>query len=336
MLSANHPQRPIKWLPWAAGFAGLLMVACVVIAALLMPKIISLLAPAPTDTSAPTQTFPSIPTATFTALFPATSVAIATPSLGIGSKWTRPSDGMAMVFVPEGAFPMGDTVDQAMAECQKFGTDCKQKYFADEQPPHLVSLDAYWIDQTEVTNIMYARCVKSGECQPPSSLSSNTRSSYYGNPQYDNYPVIYVNWKNASDYCAWAGARLPSEAEWEKAARGTDERTFPWGNSGPNSNLANFKATDTVAVGSFPAGASPYQALDMAGNVWNWVNDWYDVYPGGDKNASSFFGTTWRVSRGGTWASIGATSLRSSYRAADYPVISNANRGFRCARSANP
>jgi formylglycine-generating enzyme required for sulfatase activity len=240
---------------------------------------------------------------------------------------------MVMVYVPEGSFTMGDTNDQAMAECQKFAKDCQQKYFADEQPPHIVFLDAYWIDQTEINNARYALCVNAGACQAPTSLSSKTRSSYYGNPQYDAYPVIYVNWKDASDYCTWAGVRLPSESEWEKAARGTDERSFPWGNNGPDNTLANFKAQDTVAVGSYPAGASPYGALDMAGNVWNWLEDWYDVYPGGNPGANSHFGMEGRTMRGGTWASLGPTSLRSSYRAWDFAVISNANVGFRCARS---
>jgi len=324
----------VRW-PWAAGFVILLVVVCVVIAAMLMPNIRARLSPAPIDT--PTLT--PIPLVTSTPALTFTSTVLSTPSpnpiptLGVGSTWTRPVDKMVMVYVPGGDFVMGDTNDQAMAECQEFATDCKQEYFTDEQPPHIVSLEAYWIDRTEVTNAMYAFCVKAGVCQVPKSLSSKTRNSYYGNPQYDHFPVIYVNWKNASEYCAWVGARLPSEAEWEKAARGTDERSFPWGNGGPNDTLANFKAEDTVAVGSYLAGASPYGALDMAGNVWNWLNDWYDAYPEGDPAVSKFYGTTWRVMRGGTWASLGATSLRSCYRAADYPVIANERIGFRCATS---
>ncbi|HRQ25217.1 MAG TPA: SUMF1/EgtB/PvdO family nonheme iron enzyme, partial [Anaerolineales bacterium] len=184
-----------------------------------------------------------------------------TPTPGIGSTMISEKDGMVMVFVPAGEFTMGSDA----------GDD-------DEKPVHQVYLDAFWMDQTEVTNAMYAKCVADDGCAPPSSSKSYTRDSYYDNSEFDDYPVIYVNWNQANAYCTWAGRSLPTEAQWEKAARGTDARAYPWGNTTPNSALLNYNANigDTSKVRSYESGASPYGAYDMAGNVWEWVADWYD------------------------------------------------------------
>jgi serine/threonine-protein kinase len=135
-----------------------------------------------------------------------TETTMPTPTLGIGSTMISEKDGMVMVYVPAGEFTMGEGSDK-----------------------HQVNLDAFWIDQTEVTNAMYAQCVVNGDCEPPSFSKSYTRESYYGNTEFDDYPVIYVDWNQANAYCSWAGRRLPTEADWEKAARGTDGRTYPWG-----------------------------------------------------------------------------------------------------------
>ncbi|MBN2386388.1 MAG: SUMF1/EgtB/PvdO family nonheme iron enzyme [Anaerolineales bacterium] len=241
-----------------------------------------------------------------------------TPILGIGSSRVRPADGMVMVYVPAGAFPMGS-----------------REGASDEEPVHTVTLEAYWIDRTEVTNGMYAACVAEGACPPPSSARSNTRSPYYGNPAYADYPVIYVDWNDAQAYCEWTGGRLPSEAEWEKAARGTDGRRYPWGDLSPTAERANYHGSsvgDTQAVGSFPAGASPYGALDMAGNVWEWTADWYDAHyysRSPEANPTGPASGTYRLLRGGSWDYIGSF-LRSALRLRATSGNSSYGIGFRC------
>jgi formylglycine-generating enzyme required for sulfatase activity len=172
-----------------------------------------------------------------------------TPVVGFGSISTRQADEMVMVYVPEGEFTMGSTDG-----------------LFDEQPVNNVDLDAYWIDQTEVTNGMYALCVQAGACQPPSDSSSYTHTCYYGNSQYADYLVIFVAWNDAQAYCAWADARLPMEAEWENAARGESGFTYPWGNTFPTCSLANFwVSNDGACVGDTNGGELPNRCQ----SVWS-------------------------------------------------------------------
>ncbi len=240
----------------------------------------------------------------------------------------RGNDNAEMVFVPAGEFTMGSNDGGA-----------------NEKPVHQVYLDDFWIDVYEVTNALYKKCVDAGKCQPPGSLSSAKQSSYFGNSQFDNYPVTFVSWNDAKTYCEWAGKRLPTEAEWEKAARGTDARVYPWGNEW-DGNKANVeqRVGDTTLVGSYPAGASPYGVLDMTGNVWEWVADWYDgsYYANSpSRNPPGPPSGQYRALRGGGWADD-HYSVRVAHRydltyptfSFDfyYPTFRYNFVGFRCAQ----
>jgi formylglycine-generating enzyme required for sulfatase activity len=211
-----------------------------------------------------------------------------------GSERASSVDGMPQVFVPDGTFRMGALDNDA------------QK---DEQPAHAVTLKGFWIDKLEVTNAMYLLCATSGACEPPQYFKSDTRESYFNNAEFNDFPVVYVTWAQADAYCKWTGRRLPTEAEWERAARGDDFRTYPWGDERPDSSRGNFNyfVGDTTRVGNFPAGASPFGVLDLAGNVAEWVKDYYDsdyyaqgvtMNPPGPGERSQYFN---RVVRGGSY-----------------------------------
>jgi formylglycine-generating enzyme required for sulfatase activity/serine/threonine protein kinase len=232
-------------------------------------------------------------------------------------------DSMEMVFIPSGEFPMGaDDTDPDAGPVEK--------------PQHWLYLSPYWIDRTEITNAMYQQCVKAGDCQPPEKLSSKTRPAYYNDAQYQDYPVVFVSWEDASVYCHWAGQRLPSEAEWEKAARGKDSQLYPWGDAQADFRKANFNslAGDTTRVGLYPAGASPFGVLDMAGNVAEWVADWYsDGYYAASpyKNPPGPKSGEFRMLRGGSWFNT-AHALRTTFRLWNYPTLHSETIGFRCAQ----
>ena len=257
-------------------------------------------------------------TPTYTRTITPTQTNTPTPTLGVMRTQIRDKDGMEMVYVPEGTFIMGSEDSDADG---------------DEKPVRHVRLDAYWIDKYEVNNAQYAQCVADGGCTTPGLVRSYTRTSYYGNAEYDNYPVVNVDWHQAQNYCQWAGGDLPTEAQWEKAARGAEGNKYPWGDESPNSNLANYNDNngDTTAVGSYPRGASPYGAMDMAGNVWEWVKDWYkDTYDPAQTDEPEGPGSgTNRVLRGGSWISY-VRFMRSSYRYSVNPTVTDDDVGFRC------
>jgi formylglycine-generating enzyme required for sulfatase activity/tRNA A-37 threonylcarbamoyl transferase component Bud32 len=305
--------------------------------------------PGPTVTSEPSTT--PLPTATFE---PTVTLA---PILGIGSVRNSAMDGMVQVYVPEGSFNMGSTGSDALAN-------------DDEKPQHSVMLDAFWIDKTEVTNAMFRLFVdQSGYLTEAEKGGSgynfdlnaekwlDIKGADWKHPNgpqsslsgLEDHPVVLVNWIDAGAYCQWAGRRLPTEAEWEKAARGTDGRIFPWGNTAPAGNLLNFADSNlpvsysdkliddgyrfTAPVGHYPEGASFYGALDMAGNVSEWTMDWSGPYTGGTvSNPKGPATGEYRVIRGTAWTDS-SRFARSAFRGWYPPSVRSNDIGFRCAVS---
>jgi serine/threonine-protein kinase len=202
----------------------------------------------------------------------------------------------------------------------------------DERPQRSIHLDAFAIDRTEVPIGDYQRCVAAGKCRAPACTED-------GDVPEDkvDHPVVCVTWADADGYCRWAGKRLPTEAEWEKAARGADARSYPWGEGEPTCNRANYHDCGNArrAVGSLPAGASPYGALDMAGNVYEWVADWhhrdyYALCPA--RNPEGPWSGKKKIVRGGAF-SYDADELNTHGRTFDLPTKAYDQVGFRCARS---
>lgn len=264
-----------------------------------------------------------------------------------------------MVLVPAGEFTMGASADNGG--------------LPDEQPMRLVYLGAFWIDRYEVTNAAYLQFVQDTNYQAPANaaVKLNLWDQNRPLPGIEQHPVVNVSWLDAVAFCRWANKRLPTEAEWEKAARGTDGRIYPWGNEwqfdngnsasywagktvefadstewdafwikGPGAHISKAKGLNgeilTMPVGSFPAGASPYGALDMAGNAAEWVQDWYNpnhyrsaplTDPQGPERGAI------KAMRGGSWLKP-AISLRASDR--DWGTMDSrpSGTGFRCARDS--
>jgi eukaryotic-like serine/threonine-protein kinase len=288
----------------------------------------------PTSTFTPLPPFPSpstlfMPDSTLAPTEPEPTIIIPTPIAAMVS----PKDGMTLVYVPAGNFLMGSTGADPLAE-------------PEEKPQRTVYVNAFWIDQTDVTNAMYAKCVQAGVCLPPSDTSSATHPSYYGNSEFDSYPVIWVSWDLAIAYCTWVGRRLPTDTEWEKAARGPHGRIYPWGNSAPHEDLLNYNDNvgDTTAVGSYPKGASPYGALDMTGDVSQWVNEWSSYFQKAiiiEENKPVPFGTSGSVRaygyypalRGASWNDNDVYARAASHGWDSLIDVADSN-GFRCATSS--
>ncbi len=342
---ARAPRTLLVILLVLGGAAALIAAAVAVVWLTGQRPLSELLAPLPTgtpdaaNTPAPTRASTTIPTAVpitptgdsatppTAATAPAELTAAASPIV------QRDAD---MVPVPGGTFEMGS------------------ERGAPEGPIHSVTLSAYAIDRTEVTNAQYAVCVAAGACRQPSPTTDYLGEPYYGTDVFADYPVIFVSWQDADAYCRWRGARLPTEAEWEMAARWNPRTgqvtTYPWGDQ-QDPALLNFCDagcpldqadrsfddgwTQTAPVGSYPAGASPVGALDMLGNVAEWVADWYDADYYADSPAEDPAGPedgTLRVLRGGAWG-VPLTAIRATARAGFEPDLRIAGLGFRCAAS---
>lgn len=245
-------------------------------------------------------------------------------------------DGAYLIPIPAGEFIMGSD----------YGAD--PYFMGAEGPSHKVYVDTFSIYRTEVTNGMFQVCVSEQACPKPDENGSRTHSDYYGNSKYDNYPVIHVSWESAQSYCKWAGGRLPTEAEWEKAARGEDGRLFPWGNDPPYDGQINMcdnycadsgnrtayidDYPDVAPVGVHLGSESPYGVLDMSGNVWEWVFDWITAgYPKSYEyeNPKGPASGSARVLRGGSWRNIIA-EIRTVVRISLTPEKSLDTVGFRC------
>lgn len=261
------------------------------------------------QTQSPSQSEPSLETET-EEVPPETpaSPAMSEVTLDLGSTMINEPDGAALMYVPAGEFLMGSESELA---------------FNNEAPAHIVTLDAFWIYKFEITNAQYRACITENSCQ-------GDANDY---PEND-LPVVNITWFEADAYCTAMGGRLPTEAEWEKAARGTDDREFPWGDESPTCDLAYMEkcGPGKIPVGSLPDGVSPYGVMDMSGNAWEWVADWYDFYYYEDSPNTNPTGPVEgekHVVRGVTWYPF-HRSMRVSYRWSYYPENSYSTIGFRC------
>lgn len=231
------------------------------------------------------------------------------PGSGEAMKWL---DGSVLIHIPAGEFIMGDN-----------GFDA---------PIHTVNVDSYWIQQTKVTNRMYEQCVKAGVCAPPTQTLGGP---VFSNPEFASHPVVGVTWQQAQTYCNWIQGNLPTEAQWEKAARGLSGNPYPWGTGSPSCSLLNFSncvgRTSNVTAQQF--GKSPFGLYDMAGNVFEWVYDWYSQTYYSQSPSANPTGPEsgqYRVVRGSSFESA-SEQIASAIRRFDEPTDYRRDTGFRCA-----
>ena len=238
-----------------------------------------------------------------------------------------------MVIVPSGPFIMGsDKVDVEGLGAQ---LGLVRPLYQDEHPQRKISLPAFTIDRYEVTQSRYKIfTLQTGYRTPPDWKNGTFPAGR------ENHPVVFVSWYDGLQYCRWAGKRLPTEAEWEKSARGPDGLEYPWGNTFEpgRANTGDSDLNDTMPVGRFESGKSPYGVYDLVGNIGEWIEDGYQPYPG-NPQTSPLFGERFKVIRGGSWGGGGghyALSLfyRAAHRLFADPLDRFPDTGFRCVKSS--
>jgi serine/threonine-protein kinase len=327
--------------------------------------------PSPTVTPRPPTATPMPPTSTPRPPTATSAPPRSTPALSLGDTRTRPADGMVMVYAPGGELEMGSSdsdVDNALRVCNEYRDDCKRGWFKDEQPKHTVVLNGFWIDQTEVTVTQFRAFAQAtghestaerdgwgiawvgsaGEWQEVDGADWQHPQGP-GSRAEDNHPVVQVSWYDTAAYCEWAGGRLPTEAEWEFAARGPQGSTYPWG-AGFDDARVNYCDTNcptlwknagvddgyayTAPAGSYLEGASWCGVLNLAGNVWEWVADWYGEYPPERQvNPEGPSSGGIRVLRGGSLNSV-PDDVRGNSRNWGNPDVAVDDIGFRCAKDS--
>ncbi len=319
----NQPKRNF---PILAGVGALALIA--LCGAFLFFAKSNLFAAAPTSTA--TQKAEIVSTATQVPLTETSQPTIAPTAEIIQSTETpflteiKDQKNIAMVYIPAGEFTMGSDNSGDVGS----------------RPAHKVDVAAFYIDKYEVTNEAYDACVYPVKCRKPKQQGSMTHNTYFTNPVFANYPVLFVDWKMAKTYCEWRGARLPTEAEWEKAARGTDERVYPWGGGELDCSFANYTGCvgDTAPVDQYEKGKSVYGVYGMSGNVWEWTSSLFGLYPyDATDGREDLVKIGPRMARGGGWNPFGGNgaNIRLDNRLKLDPGYAGPNVGIRCALSAN-